>query len=275
MGQTDYDPFAAIGGGVQLWNGGWLPKTMFKSWSDTQGGGGSSGQSQWAAGWSTNWMPTPAPKFTAPQLGPETPWSGPAAFTYQPFTLPNGQQVLQQDPGYQFRLQQGQDALQRSAAARGMITSGAAQQALQEHAQNVASQEYANAFNRALQQYRTNYDVARDVYGLGMQRANEAYARDLAERMRQYEIERQRRQDEYEPDLLTWKAQQLAAGRNAELLFNRTWDREQFERNLAEQQRQFDLSRALRERGMTLDDAFRWEQLREQRRQFLTNLGLM
>lgn len=47
-------------------------------------------------------------------------------------------------PGYQFRLQQGTNALDRSAAARGLSLSGAQQKALSDYGQNAGSAEYGN-----------------------------------------------------------------------------------------------------------------------------------
>lgn len=52
------------------------------------------------------------------------------------------------DPGYQFRMQQGQQALERSASARGMLNSGGALKSLARYSQGVASDEYQNAWNR-------------------------------------------------------------------------------------------------------------------------------
>lgn len=65
----------------------------------------------------------------------------------------------QNDPGYQFRLQQGQQALQNSAAARGGLLSGGTAKALTDYNQNAASGEYGNVYNRALQNYNTNYNT--------------------------------------------------------------------------------------------------------------------
>lgn len=59
------------------------------------------------------------------------------------------EQNLTMDPGYQFRLQEGQKALERSAAARGGLFSGRAAKDLQSYGQGMASQEYGNAYNRA------------------------------------------------------------------------------------------------------------------------------
>jgi hypothetical protein len=65
----------------------------------------------------------------------------------------------QNDPGYQFRLQQGQQALERSAAARGGLLSGGTGKALQQYGQDYASNEYGNVYNRALGQYQQNYNI--------------------------------------------------------------------------------------------------------------------
>lgn len=65
----------------------------------------------------------------------------------------------QNDPGYQFRLNQGMQALQNSAAARGGLLSGNTGQALEDFAQNDASNEYGNVYNRALGQYQQNYNI--------------------------------------------------------------------------------------------------------------------
>jgi hypothetical protein len=53
-----------------------------------------------------------------------------------------------QDPGYKFRLQQGQEALDASAAASGGMNSGAQMKALMEYGQNLGSQEFQNAYSR-------------------------------------------------------------------------------------------------------------------------------
>lgn len=51
-------------------------------------------------------------------------------------------------PGYQFRLGEGQNALESSAAARGGLFSGATGQALTNYGQNAASQEFDNYIQR-------------------------------------------------------------------------------------------------------------------------------
>ena len=61
-------------------------------------------------------------------------------------------QDFQQDPGYGFRLSEGLKGLDRQAAARGGLISGAALKAATRYGQEMGSQEYQNAFNR----YQTN-----------------------------------------------------------------------------------------------------------------------
>jgi len=56
--------------------------------------------------------------------------------------------ILKNDPSYQFRLKQGQQALDRSSAARGMGYSGAQMKAAQDYGQGMASTEFGNYYNR-------------------------------------------------------------------------------------------------------------------------------
>lgn len=55
---------------------------------------------------------------------------------------------FQEDPGYGFRLKEGLKAVDSQAAARGGLISGGALKASQRYGQDMASQEYQNAFNR-------------------------------------------------------------------------------------------------------------------------------
>jgi hypothetical protein len=67
-----------------------------------------------------------------------------AASRYTPFSMSE----FTADPGYGFRLTEGQKALDRQAAARGGLISGGALKAAQRYGQEMGSQEYTNAFNR-------------------------------------------------------------------------------------------------------------------------------
>jgi hypothetical protein len=77
----------------------------------------------------------------------------------QTFTAPTLQQA-QQTPGYQFRLQQGEQAVQNSAAARGGLLSGATLQDLLSYGQGLASSTYQQDYNNALTTFNTNYNSA-------------------------------------------------------------------------------------------------------------------
>ena len=59
-----------------------------------------------------------------------------------------GADKFKADPGYAFRMAEGMKALERSAAARGGLLSGATLRGTQRFGQDLASQEYQNAFNR-------------------------------------------------------------------------------------------------------------------------------
>lgn len=73
---------------------------------------------------------------------------------------------LQNDPGYQFQLQQGEQALARSQAARGNLFSGSALKAAQDYGQGLAGTSFDNANNRYANNRNFNYGVAQDQAGI-------------------------------------------------------------------------------------------------------------
>src|SRR5262252_3913462 len=87
------------------------------------------------------------------------------------------QYQYQADPGYQFRLQEGQKAIQRAAAASGASGGGGTAKALAQYNSGLASQEYGAGFNRFMQQQQLRQSGLAGVAGLG-ERAGE-YAGDL------------------------------------------------------------------------------------------------
>ena len=87
------------------------------------------------------------------QFGKVTPFS----FTAQEF-------AKQQDPGYAFRLAEGNRALNQTAAARGGLISGNALKAAQRYGQEMGSQEFQNAYNRALTGYNANQQAVVNAY---------------------------------------------------------------------------------------------------------------
>lgn len=98
--------------------------------------------------------------------------------------------TFENDPGYAFRLSEGLKALEAGAAARGGLLSGNTLRATQDYAQNMASQEYTNAFNRFYAERRARLDplfrlsgqgagvattMAGNELGYGQAAANNAY----------------------------------------------------------------------------------------------------
>jgi hypothetical protein len=80
---------------------------------------------------------------------------------------------LEMDPGYGFRLSEGLKALDRTAAARGGMMSGAALKAAGRYGQDMASQEYLNAFNRAQALKTERVGALGTLYGAGQTAANQ------------------------------------------------------------------------------------------------------
>ena len=107
------------------------------------------------------------------------------------FSAPTFAQA-QQDPGYQFRLDAGSQALNRSAAARGVLRTGGTLKDITEYGQNFGAQEYKSVFDRAMQAYGTKYQAAKDEYAPKFAQYNNQFsaeqARAMAEFNRQYEL---------------------------------------------------------------------------------------
>ena len=81
-----------------------------------------------------------------------------------PFSFTAQEFAKQQDPGYAFRLAEGNKALNQSAAARGGLISGNALKAAQRYGQDMGSQEFRNAYNRALTGYNANQEATQRAY---------------------------------------------------------------------------------------------------------------
>lgn len=106
------------------------------------GYGGAGGSSSWAGsgGFGTAGA---LPLFTAPR-----------------FTAP----TLADDPGYQFSLKEGIDALEKSAAARGVLRTGGTLKDIIGWGQDRAAQQYGDVFNRAATGFGLNYQGAKDEF---------------------------------------------------------------------------------------------------------------
>jgi hypothetical protein len=85
----------------------------------------------------------------------------------RPFTMDQ----FQADPGYAFRLSEGQKALERQAAARGGLISGSALKAASRFGQEMGSQEFQNAFARAQTERANVFNPLLALYGTGAETA--------------------------------------------------------------------------------------------------------
>lgn len=72
------------------------------------------------------------------------------------------------DPSYQWRLNEGMKALERSAAARGGLQSGGTLRGITRYAQGAASQEYQAAFDRFLADREARRRILSDLAGFGL-----------------------------------------------------------------------------------------------------------
>lgn len=93
----------------------------------------------------------------------------PLATEYTPF----GMEQFQADPGYGFRMSEGMKALERSAAARGGLMSGATGKALTRYGQEMGSQEYQNAFNRYQAERQARLNPLQSLAGVGQTSAQQ------------------------------------------------------------------------------------------------------
>lgn len=98
--------------------------------------------------------------YTVPTSGVPSSQFGSLA---RPFSLAD----YQADPGYAFRLAEGNKAIDRAAAARGNFFSGATGKALTNYGQDYASNEYAKAYDRYNQNQTNLYNRLAGLSGTG------------------------------------------------------------------------------------------------------------
>lgn len=111
-------------------------------------------------------------KMYEEQRADQQPWrqAGAQALTQMndPFFQQNfSMKDFQEDPGYQFRMDQGLKALQASAAARGGLMSGNTLKGITDYSQDYASNEYQNAYNRFTNNQSQRFNRLASLAGLG------------------------------------------------------------------------------------------------------------
>lgn len=113
------------------------------------------------------------------------PGEGTELARYAPMEAYSGPGDITQDPGYQVRLREGQQAVENSRLAQGIGRGGGTLQALTRFGQDLASQEYAAADARSYRNWQGAADERRFGYQADTDRANTLYGRSASERDRQ------------------------------------------------------------------------------------------
>lgn len=93
-----------------------------------------------------------------------------APFSFGSFNFQPTESQLEQTPGYQFNLTQGEKSVQNSYAAKGLGTSGAALKGAETYASGLADSTYQNQFSNALNSYQANYGTAQGQYNTNLSR---------------------------------------------------------------------------------------------------------
>jgi hypothetical protein len=101
-----------------------------------------------------------------------TPTAGAPPSEFGSLARPFGTEQFQADPGYAFRQAEGMKALERSAAARGGLLSGGTLKGIQRFGQDLASQEYGNAFNRYQIERSARLNPLQSLMGSGQSATN-------------------------------------------------------------------------------------------------------
>jgi hypothetical protein len=83
-----------------------------------------------------------------------------------------GMADFEADPGYGFRMSEGMKALERSSAARGGLLSGTTLKGIQRFGQDLASNEYQNAFNRYYAARNAQLNPLQGMLGQGQSSTN-------------------------------------------------------------------------------------------------------
>jgi hypothetical protein len=187
------------------------------------------------------WTPGQGPRAQDYRYTPgQTPDA--AQYRYTPGAVPtlSGQELLANDPGVQFRLDRARNALEGSAAARGSALSGPALAALQEQGQDLASQEYGNAWQRAAQQAQMREGWAQQATAQNFGQAMSAA--QLREQLQQVATQQGWSQAQTEAVFREQMAQQASQQGFGQALQGQ---QQQWQQGMAGQQ--FDWSRAIQE----------------------------
>lgn len=119
---------------------------------------------------------------------PRGSFTPPAPFSFSAYEQPTLEEA-QNEPGYQFALDQGRKALENSAAAKGVLRTGGTLKDLFSWGDRFAEQNYGNVNNRKFQTwsanrdnaanaYAMNYGISKDTFGLNNQQDLDTFDRN-------------------------------------------------------------------------------------------------
>ena len=213
------------------------------------------------------WPWVPSSPFRPPAYEGATPFQQDAYQAAAPFTGPTAADMTA-DPGYQFRLQQGQEALERSGAARGVTNTGGTLRNILDYGQQAASQEYGNVFGRQRDIYDLNERNRFNAYEANWGNAMEAYRENERNRAGAFDTNVMNARDAYEMNERN-RYQGYTTNELARLQENQEAENRRsgaYGTNLGAYERQQQYG--LRAQGQGFDQAFRnWQQQYYQGRQ--------
>lgn len=224
---------------------------------DAQGHGGTDTPGQSGPTWEVE----DAPGYEGPDYNRADPYEAQRYDTYGEFRPPTVEE-METDPGYQFRVREGNRALENSAAAKGMLRGTNTLRDIVGYNQDLASQEYGNVYGRARETYGLNRDEYRYGDTTNRDEGRFAYGANRDENRYGYEQDSANAQLRYAPGLMSWQARNAANQRQGELGWDRDWQRETYNRDDARNRYQYGRD----------DDYRRWME-DQQNRRFLVTQG--
>ena len=210
---------------------------------------------------------TPPPPFRPPFYQGATPFGQEPYVAADPYTSPTLEEYGA-DPGYQFRKQQGEAALERSGAALGVTNTGGTLKDIIDYGQRAASQEIGNVDRRMrdtyemnernrFNAYQSNYGNAMNAYNMNERNLGGAFDRNLGAARDAYAMNEENRYRGYTTNELA----RLSQNQEAEARRSGAYGT-----NLGAYERQQQYG--LRAQGQGFDQSFRnWEQQWNQGRQ--------
>jgi len=131
--------------------------------------------------------------YNAPDPGRFTEnYADPAAFRFADFAGPDQfkaptKEEMQQDPGYQARVDAAQRAATAAGAHGGVLNTGGFAKGLAKTLGDQASQEYGNVYNRRASEWERNWGRAKDIYGINQGNTKTAFDTNVQNRLQAHQ----------------------------------------------------------------------------------------